>query len=739
MSAQVLLDDTGAQVNWTVRENTGAGAVGNTAIAASWGGNGGVGLQSSISGTATYYAGGGGGLSYSGFGSGGNGGGAPGNGTGTAPFGTDGTANSGGGGGGGSSYNLSLNRRPTNGGSGIVIVRYPDTYEVALSTTGSPTITNPTGYRVYKWTSSGSITFKTGIPENTITPTISGITTVSATLTCNPGTWNYSPGFTYQWKLNGVDITGATSKSYKIQTIDGSSTLSCSVIGKNRFGSSTAVTTASTASITPISAPPTIDYLLIASAASAGGTSGRGRGGAGGKLSGYGFGITINTPYSITLPTNTISLSGTNLSAAAYDGGSGGSASPLSSGLNGSRGQDGWGPAGLRGSGGAGGYSSGSPGSAGNSGGGGGGGGGCDSANYGSNGGSGGSGGTFNNVDFPVGTSRIVAVRYLKQYLDPNTDGSLTSFGNYKMYTWTGAGSITFTNTLPINTVAPIISGNTTIGSVLTTTTGTWTGAVEYSYQWKLDGVDITNAIANVYIIKNTDNYGTFTCQVSGINGNATVPVISSNSISRNGFPPIVEYLVVGMGGYNGGNPYGGDGGTGGVKSGSVSLSYVNNIYTCTATISSTCSLTGTGISLSGYPGGAGGDGSAGIHGGGYGAPRPGVLQSDGTTALGGTNSYGGTPSAAGSNGGGGGGGYGNLYSAGATGGSGGGYSPAPWGIAAGYGNNGRPPSQGIVCIKYSTYYDAASSTTGSPTVYILAGGYRVYAFTASGSITFSP
>jgi hypothetical protein len=45
------------------------------------------------------------------------------------------------------------------GGSGIVIIRYGDTYAAATSTTGSPTITVAGGYRVYTWTTSGSITF----------------------------------------------------------------------------------------------------------------------------------------------------------------------------------------------------------------------------------------------------------------------------------------------------------------------------------------------------------------------------------------------------------------------------------------------------------------------------------------------------------------------------------------------------------------------------------------------------
>jgi hypothetical protein len=45
------------------------------------------------------------------------------------------------------------------GGSGVVIIRYADTFTAAASTTGSPTITVAGGYRVYKWTGSGSVTF----------------------------------------------------------------------------------------------------------------------------------------------------------------------------------------------------------------------------------------------------------------------------------------------------------------------------------------------------------------------------------------------------------------------------------------------------------------------------------------------------------------------------------------------------------------------------------------------------
>jgi hypothetical protein len=46
-----------------------------------------------------------------------------------------------------------------NGTPGTVIIRYSNTYDAAASITGSPTVTNTGGYRIYQWTSSGSITF----------------------------------------------------------------------------------------------------------------------------------------------------------------------------------------------------------------------------------------------------------------------------------------------------------------------------------------------------------------------------------------------------------------------------------------------------------------------------------------------------------------------------------------------------------------------------------------------------
>ena len=103
--------------------------------------SGGVGLASSITGTSVTRGGGGGnayGTSYPGAGGGGS-------------SDTPGTANTGGGGGGSAANNTAGGQ----GGSGVVIIQYPDTYDAA-TTTGSPTVTAITGFRIYTFTGTGT-------------------------------------------------------------------------------------------------------------------------------------------------------------------------------------------------------------------------------------------------------------------------------------------------------------------------------------------------------------------------------------------------------------------------------------------------------------------------------------------------------------------------------------------------------------------------------------------------------
>jgi hypothetical protein len=154
---------------WYPGGGGGAGAAGSTAPA-----KGGDGLEYNITGVSYFWAGGGGGSGYSGNGGdggkGGGGGGAVGTtyggvglnngspGGGGSPNSQTNTpggnagANTGGGGGGGSHY--STNNFGGNGGSGIVIVRYPG---VQRATGG--TVTSIGGYTIHTFTTVGSSTF----------------------------------------------------------------------------------------------------------------------------------------------------------------------------------------------------------------------------------------------------------------------------------------------------------------------------------------------------------------------------------------------------------------------------------------------------------------------------------------------------------------------------------------------------------------------------------------------------
>ena len=135
---------------------TGSSA-GNGSTGGSTGGAGGIGVSNSITGTATFYAGGGGGGGWNNAGAAG-GSGVGGNGGGPSSPGQAGSANtgSGGGGGGDGGANGGL------GGSGVLIIAYPDSKPAITTIPGTLTYDQPTraGYRVYRFTAgTGTITF----------------------------------------------------------------------------------------------------------------------------------------------------------------------------------------------------------------------------------------------------------------------------------------------------------------------------------------------------------------------------------------------------------------------------------------------------------------------------------------------------------------------------------------------------------------------------------------------------
>lgn len=80
-------------------------------------------------------------------------------------------------------------------------------------------------------------------PVNTALPVISGSAVVGNTLGCSTGTWTGSDPrtYSYQWRRNGANISGATSNSYTLVAGDLAATITCRVTAND--GTTTAFAT----------------------------------------------------------------------------------------------------------------------------------------------------------------------------------------------------------------------------------------------------------------------------------------------------------------------------------------------------------------------------------------------------------------------------------------------------------------------------------------------------------------
>ncbi len=101
---------------------------------------------------------------------------------------------------------------------------------------------------------------------------------------------------------------------------------------------------------------------------------------------------------------------------------------------------------------------------------------------------------------------------------------------------WQTVASGTITYNAPANTVAPVVSGSTGLGDVLSSTQGTWTGSnISYSYQWQRNTVDISGATASSYMIVQADDNASIRCVVTATNSGGAISA-NSNAVSVDDF-----------------------------------------------------------------------------------------------------------------------------------------------------------------------------------------------------------
>lgn len=104
---------------------------------------------------------------------------------------------------------------------------------------------------------------------------------------------------------------------------------------------------------------------------------------------------------------------------------------------------------------------------------------------------------------------------------------------------------------LPVNTVAPAITGTAQIGNTLTTSDGTWTGAPAptFTYQWQRGTTNIAGATNSTYTVQLEDAGSTIRCVVTATNPLGSV---SANSANTSTIPDPAIGSTLGGGFYGG-------------------------------------------------------------------------------------------------------------------------------------------------------------------------------------------
>jgi len=97
---------------------------------------------------------------------------------------------------------------------------------------------------------------------------------------------------------------------------------------------------------------------------------------------------------------------------------------------------------------------------------------------------------------------------------------------------WNDGGTLKISpvHALPVNSVAPAITGTPTVGQTLTVTNGTWTGVPTptYTRQWLADGVAIPGATGTTRVLAAGEAGKVITCRVTATNAKGAVSALSN-------------------------------------------------------------------------------------------------------------------------------------------------------------------------------------------------------------------
>ncbi len=141
---------------------------------------------------------------------------------------------------------------------------------------------------------------------------------------------------------------------------------------------------------------------------------------------------------------------------------------------------------------------------------------------------------SFQDISLPAGSTTENATMPIPASLPPGTYQVTANVWSYPSWVWQAGAQTTVTVSsattaaAPVNVQLPVISGTAQVGSVLTSSTGTWTGATSYAYQWADNGTPISGATNSTYTAASSDAGNTLTSTVTATGPGGTASATSA-------------------------------------------------------------------------------------------------------------------------------------------------------------------------------------------------------------------